>query len=184
MHSAQRRRTGARRRPIAALATLTLAVAGCGSSAPTPTATTTDGSPSPGSIAVQAFQYARCMRSHGVTAFPDPQAVDHDGQQGIKIGLPTGLAGTPAFQVAQTACHGDLPASRGGAAAGGPSDQARLAGGLGFARCMRAHGVSAFPDPTSQGQLTLEMVSGAGVDLQAPSVRSAALACCPPRTVC
>ena len=49
---------------------------------------------------------------------------------------------------------------------------------------MRAHGVSAFPDPTSQGQLTLEMVSGAGVDLQAPSVRSAALACCPPRTVC
>ena len=44
---------------------------------------------------------------------------------------------------------------------------------------MRDHGVNNFPDPTAQGQLTLEMVSAAGVDLQAPSVRSAALACVP-----
>ena len=44
---------------------------------------------------------------------------------------------------------------------------------------MRNHGVNNFPDPTAQGQLTLGMVSTAGVDLHAPSVRSAALACVP-----
>ncbi len=34
-----------------------------------------------------------------------------------------------------------------------------------------------FPDPTAQGQLTLAMIHAAGVDLQAPSLLTAAKAC-------
>ncbi len=34
-----------------------------------------------------------------------------------------------------------------------------------------------FPDPTTQGQLTLETIRAAGVDLQAPSFLTAAKVC-------
>ncbi len=39
------------------------------------------------------------------------------------------------------------------------------------------HGVSAFPDPGSQGQLSPQMIAAAGVDLQAPAVFAAAKLC-------
>jgi hypothetical protein len=42
---------------------------------------------------------------------------------------------------------------------------------------MRAHGVASFPDPTSQGQLTLQMVTGAGIDLHATATLTAVKAC-------
>jgi hypothetical protein len=48
---------------------------------------------------------------------------------------------------------------------------------LAFARCLRSHGIPNFPDPTSQGQLTLEMVNAAGVDLHTPTVLTAAKTC-------
>jgi len=48
-----------------------------------------------------------------------------------------------------------------------PSKQVFLA----FARCLRSHGISDFPDPDAQGQLTLQMISAAGVDLNAHSDR-------------
>jgi hypothetical protein len=50
---------------------------------------------------------------------------------------------------------------------------------LAFARCLRSHGVPDFPDPTSQGRLTVEMVTAAGVDLHAPVVLTAAKVCLP-----
>lgn len=55
----------------------------------------------------------------------------------------------------------------------GPSKQVFLA----FAQCLRSHGISNFPDPNAQGQLTLEMISAAGVDVKAPSFLTAAKAC-------
>ena len=48
---------------------------------------------------------------------------------------------------------------------------------LTFARCLRNHGVSDFPDPDAQGRLTLQMTSAAGVDLKVPSFLRAAKAC-------
>jgi hypothetical protein len=48
---------------------------------------------------------------------------------------------------------------------------------LAFARCLRSHGVPKFPDPDSRGQLPLETVQAAGVDLHAPAVLTAARAC-------
>jgi hypothetical protein len=37
--------------------------------------------------------------------------------------------------------------------------------------------MSDFPDPNAQGQLTLQMIGAAGVDLKAPSFLTAAKAC-------
>jgi hypothetical protein len=44
---------------------------------------------------------------------------------------------------------------------------------------MRSHGVSRFPDPTAQGQLTIEMVQAAGIDVHSPAVLRVVQACLP-----
>ena len=45
--------------------------------------------------------------------------------------------------------------------------------------CMRSHGVGRFPDPTAQGQLTVEMVQAQGIDVHSPAVLQAVQACLP-----
>ncbi len=44
---------------------------------------------------------------------------------------------------------------------------------------MRSHGVSRFPDPTAQGDLTVEMVQAQGIDVHSPAVLRAVQACLP-----
>jgi hypothetical protein len=87
-----------------------------------------------------AVKMARCMRAHGVPGFPDPRP-------GSGLVIPNGLdASAPAFQSAQRTCAKLLPS---GAGAGSQlSESARLAM-LAMARCIRAHGVPNFPDPTT-----------------------------------
>ena len=48
---------------------------------------------------------------------------------------------------------------------------------LAFAGCIRRHGFTRFPDPTSTGQLSHQMLSAAGIDLHQPAVVRAADAC-------
>ncbi len=48
---------------------------------------------------------------------------------------------------------------------------------LAYSHCMHSHGVPDFPDPTSSGQLTHEMVANAGIDLHQPAVLRAGDAC-------
>jgi len=48
-----------------------------------------------------------------------------------------------------------------------------------YPTCMRDHGFPNFPDPTSQGQLTLEMITHAGINLRQPAVLQAGDACVP-----
>ena len=48
---------------------------------------------------------------------------------------------------------------------------------LAFARCIRSHGFPNFPDPTSSGQITHEMVASAGINLHQPAVLQAGDAC-------
>lgn len=92
--------------------------------------------------------------------------------------VPSTFAKAPQFAAASRACRGILPApGAGNPVALAAVQQARKKDLLAFARCLRIHGVPNFPDPTAQGQLTLEMVHSAGVDLQAPSVLPAARAC-------
>ena len=44
---------------------------------------------------------------------------------------------------------------------------------------MRSHGVARFPDPTAQGQLTVEMVQAQGIDVHSPAVLRVVQACLP-----
>ena len=93
---------------------------------------------------------------------------------GIRQVVPASVGRSPKFGAAQKACRGIMPTpGAGGQAHSGPSKEVLLA----FAGCLRNHGVSDFPDPNAQGQLTLQMMSAAGVDLKAPSLLRAAKAC-------
>jgi hypothetical protein len=57
----------------------------------------------------------------------------------------------------------------------------RLADGLSFANCVRAHGVANFPDPNRQGNFPplTQQAGGVGIDLHQPALLRAALACAP-----
>lgn len=167
-----------RARPFLLFAGAALLLAGCGS-ANKDNATTSGKSPSPQSFVADAYRFSACMRSHGVPSFPDPHVVvNAPGKQAIGIHpLPQSIASSPQFKAAQEACKGIMPAPENGAKEHAEQGRARAQYLLAFAQCLRSHGVQGFPDPTAQGQLTLEMLRAAGVDLQAPSFLSAAQAC-------
>jgi hypothetical protein len=102
--------------------------------------------------------YARCMRVHGIADYPDP-----DSHGGLPLGGgPSGSdldADSPAYQHATQACVSLLP----GSAAAQQHTQAQMgAAALGFARCMRAHGISGFPDPNADGQFPEAQMRGLG----------------------
>lgn len=159
---------------ITAVASVALLVSGCGSSAP-PSATATTHSFQ--SAISQAYKYATCMREHGVTNFPDPKVENSPGKQAIAIHA---VGGGPQFAAAQKACGAILPApSKADLAAQAAQRRARTQDLLSFARCMRARGIGDFPDPAAQGDLTLSMITAAGVDLRAPQTGAAARACIP-----
>ena len=165
----------------AALTGLALLVAGCGGVTRTTTTTgAVAGNGPPKDIAGSAYRYSACMRNHGVTNFPDPRVTTSGNGTQVAIMVPSGVGGTPQFNAAQTACKGILPQpSKADLAAQAKQQEVHKQDLLAFARCLRDHGVRGFPDPTSQGQLTLAMVQSAGIDLTAPFVRTAALTCVP-----
>jgi hypothetical protein len=89
----------------------------------------------------QGLKFATCMRSHGVTNFPDPSSGG-----GIQIQLGSGVSPfSPAFKTAQSACRRLLPGPLGGKQH--PTAQA-IAQMRQISECMRQHGVTGFPDPT------------------------------------
>ncbi len=72
------------------------------------------GPPSPQMVAA-ADAFSACMRSHGVTNFPDPTVTAH----GLNIQVPPGTDPNSApFQAAQTACQSLLPRPAGAKAGG------------------------------------------------------------------
>jgi len=85
--------------------------------------------------------YAACMRAHGLPKYPDP-----DAHGVITITVSAALdPASPAFRRAVAACGHLVPAGKGPS----PAQQQRMrAAALGFAKCMRAHGVPGYPDPT------------------------------------
>lgn len=151
--------------PVIAAAALSLLIVGCGSGSSTTAATTAQN----GLVA-----YSQCMHSHGVPNFPDPTRGGEIPKDKI-----VALAGSPQFQVAQRACQHVMPASGLGPQKTAQPTRTRLADALAFARCMRARGFPSFPDPTSQGQLTPQVVAAAGIDLHQPDLLRAGLACVP-----
>lgn len=147
----------------AALATLAAGCGGGGHSAATATA-----GPS-----ARALPFARCMRAHGIPNWPDPTS--DGGFDKAKLRA-LGVADSRIRALEDGPCS-HLPAGPPPPTA--QQERTRLADRLSFARCMRSHGVGRFPDPTAQGQLSVEMVQAAGVDIRSPQVLHVVQACLP-----
>lgn len=160
-----------------ALVTLSsaLTIAACGSSSNGNHAAAARGS---------GVAFASCMRSHGVPSFPDPSG----GGGGIHITAGSGINPfSPAFRAAQSQCSKLLPGG-GPGAHGPPSEQAKQQM-LATSECMRAHGVSGFPDPTlsppsdpaadsiAMGRGGVFLVVPRTIDTASPVFQSAAKAC-------
>lgn len=117
-----------------------------------------------GGVPGSPLAFAQCMRAHGVPSFPDPSGGRFD-LSGID-------QSSPQFRHAAAICSPSTPGD-------GSSQQAQgLAKGLEFSRCMRAHGMRSFPDPTaSDGSITIHVPSGSGLDPRSPAYRAALQAC-------
>ena len=117
--------------------------------------------------------FSQCMRRNGVPNFPDPQRFTGGN---VKLTIHQ-LAPS---QAALSACGHLLPTNGGGGSQQTAQQQrTQRADALSFARCMRSHGVSRFPDPTAQGRLTVEMVEAQGIDVHSPAVLQAVQKCLP-----
>ncbi len=157
-------------RPVALVSIASLLMTACGASSSSPT-TSASASNSPAAV---AFKYASCMRQHGVAGYPDPHVTTNpDGSVAMAVAGPANGSAAPAFRSAQKACGGILLAQSSNNGPGGPSRQQFLA----FAHCLHTHGISDFPDPDTQGQITGQMINASGVDLKAPSFKTTADAC-------
>jgi hypothetical protein len=109
-----------------------------------------------------SFQlFADCMTRHGVTA------TIGRGGHGVSI---VGSPGQSQLDAAQTACREYMPG--GGPPTLTPAQEARSRAALfTFAKCMRAHGVASFPDPTSN------VLDPGNVDASTPQFKTALSAC-------
>ena len=134
-------------RAAAAIAASTV-IAACGSNSSS--SSSSDGHPTQAQIQYQLRQdllrFASCMRSHGVSNFPDPTSPGADKE--FLLGQIPGVnPQAPGFHSADTACkHPSAPG--GGSSAHGATAQV-MAQLLHTSRCVRAHGLTGFPDPTT-----------------------------------
>jgi hypothetical protein len=151
-------------------------VQGAGAGTPTTGASTANqGAPTltPAQRAAE-LAYSKCMQSHGIHDFPDPNA---QGQLLIQAGPGSDLnPNNPQFSNAQKACQSKQPKPT-------AAQQAQAAqNALRVSRCMRAHGIKDYPDPTtSGGKVSLQIQGGPGSDLNPndPLFQAAQKACMP-----
>jgi hypothetical protein len=149
-----------KRRPLVALALaglIGLISAGCGSngssetgtasstgtdSSASSTGTTSTGTTSSGANTKltardKAVKFAECIRAHGVSDFPDPNA---------KNQFNYGVSVSPAvWKQATTACKDLQPPGT----LSGKRTPKQQSASLRFAQCVRDHGVKDFPDPVN-----------------------------------
>ena len=107
------------------------------------------------------------MRAHGITNFPDPNAngnLELNGDQGSDLD-----PNSAAFKAADAACKSLMPAP--------PAPKGAKAQNLAYARCMRAHGISDFPDPAPDGGLRIQSSPGSDLDSNNPRYKAAHNAC-------
>jgi hypothetical protein len=119
-------------------------LAGCSASGGSAGATTTTSGQQAAAAVLREF--VRCARANGMPTLPDLR-LDSNGQVSIPPGTPD-----PPKSV-ERACRSfleRLPASARSDVA--PADMQAL---LGFARCMREHGMADFPDPQADGRFPL-----------------------------
>jgi len=167
------------------LAAVALLLAACGEGSPAGVASLrstpgTSGATPPGgnsgsppSAALQAAQlaYSKCMRAHGVLNFPDPNAgggYPEGYMKNIQPGSSSYVNGTkdcrPLADAAQMA-----PWTK-------PQMEAHDAMMLKISVCMRAHGITNFPDPNASGGFSVPPGS-AGIDMSSSQYAAAAKKC-------
>jgi hypothetical protein len=139
-----------------------VAGAGSGSTPTTAASAANQGAPSltPAQRAAQ-LAYSRCMQTHGVPNFPDPDSQGHITVQGGP-----GSAfdpNSPTFQNAEKACQSKQPKPTAAQQAQAYRNLLRIS------QCMRAHGIKDFPDPpnpaTNGGRVNLKISGSPGSDL-------------------
>jgi hypothetical protein len=143
-----------RQRPLAALALIAIValISACGSNAPAgsgsgnnaPAGIGSSGGNSSATRAQKAVRFAECMRSNGVSAFPDPGASGNLTIDGIVNGSSLD-PNAPAFKQAISACKDLEPAGF----MGSRRSPQQMSAALRFAQCIRANGVTDFPDPAN-----------------------------------
>jgi hypothetical protein len=110
------------------------------------------------------------MRAHGVTDFPDSGALGNASPGGDLD------PGNPAYQAARRACQPLWPH-----ASQDPAQSAQAAtNSLRFARCMRGHAITNFPDPNPHGGPSGHGgfdLRGLGIDMHSPQFQAATQAC-------
>ncbi len=112
------------------IGTVALIAAACGASMNSGRAAAAGGGP---------LKEAQCMRSHGVPRFPDPKP---GGPSVVPNWINPQAA---AFQSALKVCS-KFVSGGGASATGHESEKIAL---LNLAKCIRAHGLPSFPDPTT-----------------------------------
>lgn len=124
----------------------------------------------PSTAHAQAVRYSNCMRSHGVSNFPDRPP--GGGFNVRTLGSETGSA---TFLAAQIACAKTQPSGSGRPApCTGKQEQQIVA----KARCIRTHGVPNLPDPTTVGNGMFALPNlPPSWNPQAPAVIKATKAC-------
>jgi hypothetical protein len=100
------------------------------------------------------LKFARCMRDHGISWFPDPNS----GKTSIMI--PKGQDSSK-FEAAQEACKQYMP--NGGEMPKPSAEDLERARNM--AKCMRENGIPNFPDPNPDGGISIDPKKlGAGPD--------------------
>jgi hypothetical protein len=140
-----------------------LLAAACGSQGPA----------SPSRLYLQSLTYSRCMRSHGVPAFP----ILKQGPGGSlvhPVRPPAGMLTAPGYDAAFRACL-KLAVVGGGSRA---RYQAAALKGLKQAECIRAHGITGYPSPgTIDGGIHSPDFAAIGLDTHTLQFQAAAQAC-------
>ena len=117
----------------------------------------------------QALAFSRCIRSHGVPNFPDP-----DSAGGFPMNRSQQSSDSHAFLSAKAACNHLYPNMGKGQGADPAQQAAQQRHALLFAACMRRHGIQNFPDDWSGnvGQLI-----STGIDPHSPQLNAALTKC-------
>lgn len=161
---------------ICAVVAFALLAAGCGGGRTPGVADVSSSTVTTGTAQVGLVAFARCMRSRGIAGFPDP---DGSGEIPKTQVVAAAQANPTKFDAAQTACIHLAPNGSLGPQPTQAQQRTKLADELSFARCMRSHGLSRFPDPTPQGELSIAMAQAQGIDVHSPQVLRVARACLP-----
>ena len=91
---------------------------------------------------------------------------------------PVAVLALSAMLTLISACGSNAPAATGSSSSGGGNTADNVGQAVKFSQCMRANGVSQFPDPDASGALTIDgVVNGSSLDPNSATFQQALGAC-------